>query len=409
MKKLSSMALDYAVVTLKPHFERFIRKGQLWAYDNEVEAVEGDPQPGDIVRVRNYAGKDLGLAFYNPHSKIRIRLLLTHTAPITADFFADRIRNAYLLRQQLIDFQQNTMYRLVFSESDFLPGLVVDIFDRYAAIQMLAYGLERLSAEIQEALLQVLPDLRGIYAKNDSVLRQKEGLPQYEETLWGSIPEEIICLENNLRFCINIASGQKTGFFLDQKTNRRWIQKFARDRAVLDCFSNQGGFALNAAAAGARSITAVDSSAPALAIAQRNFELNGFSKQAVEFVCDDVFDFLLEAKRAGRQWDLIILDPPAFTKSKEQIPAAIRGYARLHRLAFRVLAPDGILATSSCSYHIDEERFLRIVQEEALRAGRFLQLLYRGQQSPDHPILPAMPQTKYLKFFLFRCLQSPAE
>ncbi len=391
-------------VTLKPHFERFVRKGQLWAYDNEVATVEGDPPPGAVVRVRNALGKDLGLAFYNPNSKIRLRLLLTQSFPIDTQFFVTRLEAALRLRQQLIDFRQNTMYRLVFSESDLLPGLIVDVFDQYLAIQTLAYGLETLLEPIQEALLHVLPTTKGIYAKNDSVLRTKEGLPLYERLLWGEIPSEIHCRENDILFCINIASGQKTGFFLDQKTNRRWIRHFAHNRRVLDCFCNQGGFALNAAAAGASHITAVDSSETALRIAQQNFALNGFDLQRVEFINADVFDFLLEAKRAGRQWDLVILDPPAFTKSKEQVPAAIRGYARLHRLAFRVLAPDGILATSSCSYHVSEEQFLRIIQEEALRAGRYLQLLYRGQQSPDHPILPAMPQTKYLKFFLFRSL-----
>lgn len=392
------------IVVLKPHFERFIRKGQLWAYDNEIEKVDGSPQAGDIVRVTNYQGKDLGLAFYNPKSKIRIRFLLTDRYPLTVDFFIERIRRAYQLRQLVLDLKLHSMYRLVFSEADFLPGLIIDIFADYAAVQILAAGIEQHQSLVLEAILHLFPNTKGIYAKNDSPLRTKEGLPTFEKVLWGEIPETIHCRENGLLFEINLRKGQKTGFFLDQRENRYRIRQFTKEKRVLDCFCNQGGFGLNAAIAGAAQITLVDSSQDALAIAERNFTLNKIDASRTEFVCEDVFDFLTAAKRNGQQWDMIILDPPAFTKSKEQIPAAIRGYARLHRLALSVLAPNGILATSSCSYHVDEDRFLRIIQEEALRANRYLQLLFRGQQAADHPILLSMPQTRYLKFFIFRCI-----
>lgn len=383
---------------LKKNHERRLRSGHLWIFSNELENVPRTIPAGEIVEVKSSSGASFGTGFFNPNSLIAVRLLLFQDFVLSQKFFADRIRQSLALRNRTLP--QETAYRLVFGESDFLPGLVIDRYGDFFALQTLSAGMEIHSAEICSALREIFPETKGIIEKNISKLRELEGLPPREGILWGEVPQEIFMRENGIEYVISLLEGQKTGYFLDQKINRREISVLSQNLRVLDCFTNQGGFALNAAKAGAKRVLGVDSSQSAIDSCRKNTKLGEFSN--VEFLTADVFDFLKNEVNSKNSWDLIVLDPPAFAKSKKHIPTAKRGYADINRMALKLITTGGFLATGSCSHHIYEDVFLEIIEEEARKQNRRLRLIFRGQQSPCHPILTAMPETRYLKFFIFQ-------
>lgn len=385
-------------IILKKGSGRRIESGHLWVFSNELESLP-ELTAGDIVDVISSRGYNYGKAFYHPNSLISARLLLTDSVP-GIDFFISRIRNASSLRAGLL--KNESMFRLVFGESDLLPGLIIDKYQDYFVLQLLSSGMEQRKNLIIDAIKNIYPEVKGIIQKDNSPHRLNEGLDNIEEVLYGEIPERIICRENDLELSINLLQGQKTGWFLDQKFNRMKVSEFSSGLNVLDCFANQGGFALNAAKGEANNIDAVDISEPAIESARLNAELNNISN--INFVKADVFDFLKESFKLSKKWDMIILDPPAFAKNRKSVKNALIAYRRLNKFAIRCLNPGGFLVSSSCSQLVDENSLLKVISMEAGAYGKKLQLIYKSGQSPDHPILTSMPETNYLKFFIFRII-----
>lgn len=379
----------------KGHHHR-LKLGHLWVFSNELELIP-DLEAGSIVEVVGPSGESFGKGFFNPSSLIAVRLLNTMDE-IDTNFFRNRIADAFALRTAL--FPEEPCYRLVFGESDFLPGLVADRYGDYLSVQYLSAGIDFRKEMILEALLTLMPEIKGIYEKNNSRLRELEQLPLVEQAAWGTIPDRFETSDRGLKISIKLSSSQKTGYYLDQRLNRDFTRAIAKGRKVLDCFTNQGAFALNCAAGNAEFITGVDISGEAVNDAIQNASANNFGN--MEFIKADVFDFLKEAPK--NEYDMIILDPPAFAKSRKQVQSAKTGYAKINSLAIKLLPKGGILISSSCSQHVLEEVFFGLINKEALKSGRKLRLLFRGMQTPDHPILPSMPETKYLKFFAFQVL-----
>jgi 23S rRNA (cytosine1962-C5)-methyltransferase len=358
-------------------------------------------EPGSVVEVFTANGRSLGLAFYNPHSLIALRLLKITIVNDVLKTIRNRIAKAKQLREKI--FPNENCYRLVYAESDCLPGLIIDRFADYFVIQINSAGMEKFINHIPEILLSLYPNCKGIIAKNDTHFRALEGLECYEEVLYGDIPNEVVVSESGVKYILNFFQSQKTGLFLDQKLNKRFIRRISSNLNVLDCYSNYGGFALNAAFGGAKDITLVDISDTALEYARKNFELNGLKNGY--FVCSDALEFLREEYKKSKKYDLVILDPPSFTKSRKNVPSAIAGYHQINKYAIRILAENGFLATASCSMHIDKNTFLKIIQDVAFSQKCQLKMIYRGGQAPDHPIYLPMPETKYLKFFVFQVLK----
>jgi 23S rRNA (cytosine1962-C5)-methyltransferase len=380
---------------LAPKAHKRIRQGHLWVFRDELAPHE-PCEAGDVVRIVTDYDYDLGVGFYHPTSQIAVRLL---AAPdFTKERITNRLRSALQLREQL--FAPETAYRLVFGESDGFPGLIVDRYGDYCAVQFLSAGIDKRRAEITEALQDVIPNVKGIIAKNDSQLRSKEGLPRTTEVLFGEIPPSIEMTENGIRYNLSLAEGQKTGYFLDQRVNRSFIAQIAKGLRVMDCFTNQGGFALNAAAGGALEVLGVDSSASAIEACSRNAALNNYTQ--CSWLVADVFDDLKRRAAAAEKWDMIILDPPAFTKTKAQVAQAKRGYAEINRQALKLISNGGYLVSASCSHHMREDMLMDVILEESRRVNRKLALVYRGHQSPCHPVYMPMPETQYLKFLVFR-------
>ncbi|MFM2133445.1 MAG: hypothetical protein RL156_726 [Bacteroidota bacterium] len=380
---------------LAPKAHKRIRQGHLWVFRDELAPHE-PCEAGDLVRIVTDYDYDLGVGFYHPTSQIAVRLL---AAPdFSKERITNRLRSALQLREQL--FAPETAYRLVFGESDGFPGLIVDRYGDYCAVQFLSAGIDKRRAEITEALQDVMPNVKGIIAKNDSQLRSKEGLPRTTEVLFGDIPPSIEMTENGIRYNLSLAEGQKTGYFLDQRVNRSFIAQIAKGLRVMDCFTNQGGFALNAAAGGALEVLGVDSSASAIEACSRNAALNNYTQ--CSWLVADVFDDLKRRAAAAEKWDMIILDPPAFTKTKAQVAQAKRGYAEINRQALKLISNGGYLVSASCSHHMREDMLMDVILEESRRVNRKLALVYRGHQSPCHPVYMPMPETQYLKFLVFR-------
>ncbi|MCS7000592.1 MAG: class I SAM-dependent rRNA methyltransferase [Candidatus Kapabacteria bacterium] len=393
--------MPFPSLRLRPGAHRRLRSGHLWVYRDELEHPSAPLAAGDVVRVQAAHGGELGVGFYHPTSKIAVRLLLWN-GDADAEFFLRRFERALALRRTF--YGQEQVYRLVFGEADFLPGLIVDRYGEYLAVQYLSVGMDRRSDIITETLRQLLPETRGIIAKNDSVLREKEGLPRTEMLLWGSIPERLELTINGLVVYVDLVGGQKTGLYLDQRANYTLVARFAQGRRVLDCFTHQGGFALHCARSGARQVVGVDSSASAIALARQNAERNNLSA-CCDFVEADVFDYLKAAVARGERWDMVILDPPAFAKSVDHIERALRGYAEINRRALQLLGDGGILVTASCSHYISERMLAETVVTESKRAGCRVRLIARGMQSPCHPIYAPMPETEYLKLLVFEVVR----
>jgi 23S rRNA (cytosine1962-C5)-methyltransferase len=386
------------VLRLKRNEDRRLHAGHLWIFSNEVDTVQ-TPLPkfkaGELVRVVAHNDRALGLAYVNPSSLIAARVLQTWRIPDTA-WLAQRIRTALVLRERLY---AKPYYRLVYGESDGLPGLVVDRYGSACVVQIGTAGMEQLKAQIQEALLQVLK-CDSLLFKNDSSAREMEGLPSYVETAKGTFDKPAVVMEDGLEFLAPLVEGQKTGWFFDQAANRRDLGKYVRRGArVLDVFSYVGAWGVRAAHQGAREVICVDSSAAALDLAATNAERN---RVKIATRKGDAFTVLEELFSEGERFDVIIIDPPAFAKRKKDLPKALAAYKRLNQLAIKLMADEGILVSCSCSFHISGEDLQDAIAKAARGADKHLQILQMGGQAPDHPVHPAIPETRYLKAYFCR-------
>ena len=386
---------EIRTISLKRNADNRIKFGHLWVFSNELQEIP-KLQPGVVVKVVDSNQKSYGFGFYNPASLISVRLLKTEIFP-SVQLFIERIAIAKALRQSLLGDIE--MCRLVFGESDLLPGLIIDKYSNYFAIQILSAGMELMKSEIVQALLEIFPETKGIIEKNDTKLREIEGLPLISTVLFGEIPEKFISQEQGVQLELSLSEGQKTGYFLDQRINRKFVRTISRGLSVLDCYTNQGGFALNAGIGGAERIAAIDCSETALNAVSRNAELNGLK---IETIKADVAEYLSKAVERNEKWDMIILDPPAFAKNRKSVPKAKAAYAKINRLAMKMLNPNGYLIASSCSHHVFEDVFKDAIYRESCKLGKQLKQVFRGGQSPDHPILLSLPETQYLKFFVFQ-------
>jgi len=384
-------------VRLKKNEDRRIRAGHLWIFSNEIENLNQGFEPGEIVDVVSRGGNYLGRAYVNPHSLICGRLLTRTEEAIDVEFFASRIRRAADFRRLL--YPEEETYRLIFGESDGLPGVVVDRYGEVAVVQINAAGMERLRDELVEALVAV-GELKGVLLRCDSDQRELEHLPQYVETAFGTVPDEIEIEEHGIPFIVPLSGGQKTGWFYDQADNRRRARPLLGGPTVVDAFCYAGGWGVRAALCGAGRVICIDSSESALDCARRNAERNGVASR-VACVRADVSEALRDMSREEAP-STVVIDPPAFVKRKKDLGAGSVAYQALNELAMGLLRDDGFLVTCSCSQHVDRDHFLRLVQRASRRPRRSLRLLFEGGQSVDHPIHPAMPETRYLKAL---CLQ----
>jgi 23S rRNA (cytosine1962-C5)-methyltransferase len=392
---MNTLHLDKQII-LKKNEDHRVVAGHPWVFSNEIQEIKGEPAIGDVVELRAASGLSLGIGFFNPHSLIAFRMLSTTVEEIDIGFFEARIKAALDLRRTL--YPNADAFRLVHGEGDFLPGLIIDKFNDYLSVQTFAYGMDtrlQMICDVLESLLHP----KGIIERNESSLRTLERLEQKRGVVRGTSTPTVI-MEHGLQYSVDPLEGQKTGFFLDQRENRMAIRQFAKSTTVLDCFCNDGGFALNAAAAGAGSVTGIDSSEEAVSRARHNATLNKLD--SVHFERHDVFDKLEHYATEGTQYDVVVLDPPSFTKNRKTVPAAKKGYKDLHMKSFRILRKGGILLSASCSHHIEPDVFLSLVDEVARKLGRSVQLLDWRGAAPDHPTLPNVRETRYLKFGVFR-------
>lgn len=381
-------------VSLKKNEDRRILSGHQWIFSNEILYVGGNPQSGDVVEILRSDGRSLGIGFYNPSSLIAVRFLSSTVEEIDKEFFKRRIAAAYALRKRI--FPGAETFRVVYGESDFLPGLIVDKYNDYISVQTFSAGMDNRLPMICDVLEEIFAP-KGIVERNESSLRDLEHIPQRSGLVRGSVEPTVIDLDG-VKFTVDILNGQKSGFFLDQRENRKRIAPFVKDASVLDCFCNEGGFGLYAAASGAKSVDSVDISDTAIEKAKENAALNNL--QQIRFHTEDVFKFLENAAAQERRWDIVILDPPSFTKSKKTVPNAIRGYKEINTNGLKVTAKGGFFVSASCSHHIDLGSFLNVINESSVRAGKRIKILSISGASPDHPVHPAMPETQYLKFVL---------
>ena len=387
-------------VKLAPGKDARLLAGHPWIYRSEIARVEGEGEPGAITHVLDNRGKFLGQAMLNLKSQIAGRLVSRHEESIDAAFLERRLREAVSRCGRSLSGPDAC--RLVFGEGDHLPGLIADRYGALVVLQILTAGMERLREPLLAALRTVVKP-QAIFERNDAPPRKLEGLALRKGFAWGGGETGVWIQEGNLRIFVEVAEGQKTGFFLDQRENRQVVNGLARDREILDCFCYSGGFALSAAAGGAASVTGIDLSAEALAWAQRSAEQNGLASRCT-FITANAFDELRAFDRAGRRFGLLVLDPPAFTKGKETLAGALRGYKEINLRAMKLLAPGGILVTCSCSYHVDAPTFLEMLRSAAADARREFRLVEFRTQASDHPILLAAKETQYLKCVILEAL-----
>ena len=385
-----------ATITLRKTRETRVRGGHPWIYASEIEKVEGDFENGDIVDVADFRGKFIGRGFYNPQSQISLRILTRRDEPCDREFFARRIRDAWEYRKLLCDPDS---CRLIYSESDFLPGLVVDKFADVLVLQSLSLGIERIKDMLCDLLMEIVQPA-GIWERSDVPVRRLEGLEQTTGLLRGEVPDVVEMKENGITFLVDVKHGQKTGFFLDQKQNRAALAPLCKDAKVLDCFCHNGSFSLHAAKFGAKSVLGVDISEEALEVARKNARINGFAN--VTFEAHNCFDLLRELTDAGEQYDLVILDPPAFTKNKAAVQSAIRGYKEINLRGLKLTRPGGFLVTCSCSQHVLPEMFQDVICQAARDAKKRVRLVEYRTQGYDHPILPQSVETRYLKTMILQ-------
>ncbi len=387
-------------IYLKKNEDHRIRQGHSWVYANEVARIEGKGKNGELATVYDSTGAFLGKGYINHLSKILVRIFIRdeETTP-DLDFFIARIKAAYDYRLKL---GFSDCCRAVFAEADDLPALIVDQYHDLLCVQILSLGMEKNKPLILEALRAVF-NPRGIYERSDAAVREKEGLPLVKGKLYGDFDPRVEIEENGLRMMADLENGQKTGYFLDQKENRFALRRYAKDADVLDCFCNVGGFSINAAAGGAKSVTALDISERALADVRENARLNGFD-QVVKTVCGDVFELLRTYKREGTAFDTVVLDPPAFCKSAADVKDAYRGYKDINILGMKLVRPGGFLVTASCSHYMTAPLFEKMLREAANASGRRVRTVEVKSQSPDHPALLCAEETTYLKFYVLQVI-----
>ena len=373
--------------------QKKLLQGHPWVYGNEIERVEGEIADGGLVTVVDFRGRYMGTGFYNSKSLITVRLLTHRQEEITDELIASRVKAACDYRRFVMNRPGTDSCRLIYGEADRLPGVIADRFGGVIVLQVLALGMERFTQTIAEALLACeKPDC--LLLQNDDAIRRKEGMECFTRVLYGTLPEENIIHENGVKLAVDVLGGQKTGYFLDQKDNHLFVRQFCKDARVLDCFSYIGAFALNAAAAGAKEVTAVDISEAAVQLIEKNAALNGTDITAV---CANCFDFLRAQVKAGEKYDVVVLDPPAFTKAHANMASACRGYKEIALSSMRLLPAGGVLATHSCSYHMPEEVFVNTVLSAAQDLHRQVRVITLRRQDIDHPVLAGYPESHYLK------------
>ncbi|MCH5151406.1 MAG: class I SAM-dependent rRNA methyltransferase [Clostridiales bacterium] len=381
-------------IYLKKNEERRIVAGHSWVYANEVAKIVGKDKNGAIATVYSHDGKMLGKGFINHASKILVRIFIRDDRTDVENIIAERIHAANAAR---IKLGYDSCYRAVFAEADDLPALIVDKYGDYLSVQILSLGMYQRKKAIVSALVEEFQP-KGIYERSDVAVRQKEGLPEEKGLLYGEVPDQIVVTENGLKMAVDVKNGQKTGYFLDQKENRLAIRRYARGE-VLDCFCNSGGFSLNAATV-ADSVTAVDVSELALNTVLINAELNGFTN--VQTVRADVFELLRDYRKQNRQFDCVILDPPAFTKTANEAQDALKGYLDINTLGLKLVKNGGYLVTCSCSHYVSQQAFEKMLGDAVRRAGKRVQCVEVRSQAPDHPTLLSADETHYLKCFVLR-------
>lgn len=398
--------MSLAIVTLKKGEGRFLKGGGMWIFDNEIDLVTGSFEDGDIVLVHDFDGYPLGRGFINRNSKIRIRMMTRNQDQvIDEEFLRMRVKNAWEYRKKTVDTDS---CRLIFGEADFLPGFVADKFSDVLVIQSLALGIDRFKETLVRLIKEVLLEdgirIRGVFERSDAKEREKEGMERLKGFLGEPFDTCVPIVENGVHYEVDVRDGQKTGFFLDQKYNRLAIQRLAKDASVLDCFTHTGSFALNAAKGGAREVLGVDVSELGVNQARRNAELNGMGDR-VQFLCEDVFELLPRLEKEGREFDLVILDPPAFTKSRNSVKNAVKGYREINLRGMKLVRDGGYLATCSCSHFMSYELFTQTLGQAARNVHRRLRQVEYRTQAPDHPILWAADESYYLKFYIFQVVK----
>lgn len=391
------------IVTLKKGEGRALKAGGSWIFDNEVASVAGTFENGEIVMVHDFDGFPLGRGFINTASKIRIRMMTRQKEQeIDEAFLYKRVKDAWEYRKKTVDTKS---CRLIFGEADFLPGMVVDKFEDVLVVQSLALGIDKLKPLILEQIQKVLSEdgvcIRGVYERSDAKVRRQEGMEPYKGFMGEPFDTNVQITENGVKYIVDVKDGQKTGFFLDQKYNRLAIHKLCKDARVLDCFTHTGSFALNAGIAGAKEVTGVDASELAVKQAQENALLNGLQDR-VSFICEDVFELLPRLEEQGEKYDVVILDPPAFTKSRNSIKNAVKGYREINLRAMKLVKDGGFLCTCSCSHFMDYELFSKTIGQAAKNVHKRLRQVEYRTQAPDHPILWAADESYYLKFYIFQ-------
>ena len=395
--------MSHTIVTPKKGEGRSLKLGGPWIYDNEIAAISGEAADGDLVQVQDFNGYPLGQGFLNRRSKLTVRMMTRNPeAEINEDFLRMRLRDAWEYRKRVID---TSSCRLVFGEADFLPGIVVDKFSDVLVVESLALGIDRFKLDIVRILKELLAQdgisIRGVYERSDAKVRLQEGMERYKGFIGGPFDTKVEIVENGVRYYVDVMDGQKTGFFLDQKENRRAVARLCRGARVLDCFTHTGSFALNAGMAGAAHVIGVDASQLGVEQARENAALNGLEDR-VEFQCADVFELLPQLEQAGERFDVVILDPPAFTKSRSSVKKAVRGYREINLRAMKLVRNGGFLATCSCSHFMDYELFTKTIGQAARNVRKRLRQVEFRTQAPDHPVLWGADDSYYLKFYIFQ-------
>ena len=390
-------------VILKKGQGRTLKAGGLWVLDNEIAKIDGEFENGDIVAVLDFDGYFMGYGFINTKSKITVRLLTRKKDDVVDEKFIEkRVRDAWNYRKDTID---TSSCRIIFGEADFLPGIVVDKFSDVLVVESLALGIDKLKPVILDCLKKVLAEdnitVRGVYERSDAKVRQNEGMERYKGFIGREFDTKVEIVENGVHYYVDVRDGQKTGFFLDQKNNRKSVQRIVKDKTVLDCFTHTGSFALNAGYAGAKEVLGVDASDLAVEQARENAQLNNLQDR-VKFMTADVFDLLPKLEEEGKKYDVVILDPPAFTKSRSSIKNAVKGYREINLRGLKLVKDRGYLVTCSCSHFMDPELFAKTIKEAAHGAHKRLRQVEFRTQAPDHPILWAADESYYLKFYIFQ-------
>ena len=395
--------MSYAIAKLKKGEGRILRLGGMWVFDNEIENITGQYENGGLIEVHDMNDYPLGIGFINENSKIRIRILTRDiNTKIDEAFFTMRVENAWEYRKNVTDISS---CRVIFGEADFFPGLVIDKFEDILVVESLALGIDKFKLMIVDIVKKVLAkdgiNIRGVYERSDAKVRINEGMERIKGFIGEEFDTKVHIVENGVKYIVDVKDGQKTGFFLDQKYNRLAIQKLCKGKKVLDCFTHTGSFALNAGIAGASSVLGIDASELGVNQATENAALNGLS-DTVKFQCMDVFDLLPALEEKGEKYDVIILDPPAFTKSRNSVKNATKGYKEINLRAMKLIKDGGFLATCSCSHFMSYELFTETINKAARNVHKRLRQVEYRTQAPDHPILWAADESYYLKFYIFQ-------